>query len=62
MGKGENAMKCVKRAISFDGMNLRFRGKVIQKAPKDMRECTGCIPKSRMDEVKEKIFAKVCEV
>ena len=55
-------MKCVKRAISFDGMNLRFRGEVIQKAPKDLREATGCIPKARMDAIKEQIITKVCGV
>lgn len=55
-------MKCIKKAITFDGVNLLFNGNVIQRAPKDLIESGSGVPKARMDTVKEGIIEQVCGV
>jgi hypothetical protein len=52
-------MKCIKRAIHFDGVNLCFEGHKLSKAPKDLIESTEPIPRERMNEVKQEIVDRV---
>lgn len=55
-------MKCIKKAITFDGINFLFNGDIIQKAPIDVIESGSGIPKARMDTVKDGIIKQVCGV
>lgn len=53
-------MKCISNSISYDGVNLIFKGDIIAKVPKEMQSKP--ISKGDMDTCKETVIEQVCKV